>query len=128
MLDLGESHGDEALEPLPWSCGLAVSRPPAAVAYAIRLNRLCAKSSGGVSRKLSYPVPVKSQRVHDGVRMAPGTTRPDQAGRMILERAMKEYPRETRDLLAVLDQWRQKIRASASVWSRTQTPWQPPMD
>jgi hypothetical protein len=45
-----------------------------------------------------------------------------------MERAMKEYPRETQKLLAVLEQWRRRIRASAPIWGRAGPPWRPPME
>ena len=44
------------------------------------------------------------------------------------KRAVKEYPRETQQLLEVLAQWRKKIRASAPAWGRAGPPWKPPVD
>ena len=44
-----------------------------------------------------------------------------------MERAMKEYPRETQKLLAVLEQWRKQIRAGAPNWGREGQPWKPPI-
>jgi hypothetical protein len=45
-----------------------------------------------------------------------------------MDRATEESPRETGKLLAVIEQWRQRIRATAPTWGQPGPAWNPPVN